>query len=140
MSGHTPGPWRWNVNPSSKSVSLDGGRPEFDKTVVDFHRWGMSSAAPRFNSAIVGDEFNIMFAAHEYKGWLIPFAGREHHSNWAMNINHPDARLIAAAPDLLEALRRAVIALDFAAETSPAMHDDYKAVSAAIAKATGDKA
>lgn len=50
-----------------------------------------------------------------------------------------NARLIAAAPDMLAALRRAVLALAFAAETSPAMRDDYKAVSAAIEKATGAK-
>lgn len=48
-----------------------------------------------------------------------------------------DARLIAAAPEMLAALRRAVLALAFSAETSPAMRDDYNAVSAAIAKATG---
>lgn len=48
-----------------------------------------------------------------------------------------DARLIAAAPDMLQALRRAVLALAFAAESSAAMRDDYNAVSAAIAKATG---
>lgn len=48
-----------------------------------------------------------------------------------------DARLISAAPDMLAALRRAVLALAFAAESSPAMEDDYKAVSAAISKATG---
>ena len=39
--------------------------------------------------------------------------------------------------EMLDALRRAVLALAFAAETSPAMHDDYEAVSAAIKKATG---
>ncbi len=48
-----------------------------------------------------------------------------------------NALLIAAAPDMLQALRRAVLALAFAAETSPAMRDDYNAVSAAISKATG---
>lgn len=48
-----------------------------------------------------------------------------------------NARLIAAAPDMLLALRRAVLALAFAAETSPAMRDDYEDVSKAIAKATG---
>jgi len=48
-----------------------------------------------------------------------------------------NARLIASAPDMLQALRRAVLALAFAAESSPAMQDDYEAVSAAIAKATG---
>lgn len=48
-----------------------------------------------------------------------------------------DARVIANAPAMLEALRRAVLALAFAAESSDAMRDDYEAVSAAIAKATG---
>ena len=48
-----------------------------------------------------------------------------------------NARLIAAAPELLDALRRAVIALAFAAETLPVMQDAYEDVSAAIAKATG---
>jgi len=49
-----------------------------------------------------------------------------------------NARLIAAAPDMLQALRRAALALAFAAESSPAMMDDYKAVSAAIERATGE--
>lgn len=53
------------------------------------------------------------------------------------NENMANARLICAAPDMLEALRRAVLALAFAAETSSAMRDDYEAVSRAIAKATG---
>jgi hypothetical protein len=48
-----------------------------------------------------------------------------------------NARLIAAAPEMLQALRRAVLALAFASQTSPAMLDDYNAVSAAITKATG---
>lgn len=48
------------------------------------------------------------------------------------------ARLAAAAPDMLDALRRAVLALAFAAESSDAMRDDYNAVSAAIEKATGN--
>jgi hypothetical protein len=49
-----------------------------------------------------------------------------------------NARLIGAAPDMLQALRRAVLALAFAAETFPAMRDDYEAVSNAIDKATGE--
>lgn len=60
----------------------------------------------------------------------------------------PDCRSIAARivqcvnahDDMLRALRRAVLALAFAAESSPAMRDDYEAVSAAIAKATGGAA
>lgn len=48
-----------------------------------------------------------------------------------------NACLLAAAPEMLDALRRAVLALAFAAETSATMRDDYNAVSAAISKATG---
>ena len=51
--------------------------------------------------------------------------------------NSANQRLIAAAPDMLAALRRAALALAFAAESSKAMQDDYEAVSAAIAAATG---
>jgi len=40
----------------------------------------------------------------------------------------------ARIKELEEALRRAVLALAFAAESSPAMQDDYNAVSAALKK------
>lgn len=53
---------------------------------------------------------------------------------WCTQAN---ARLIAAAPKMLEALRRASLALAFASEQSEAMRDDYRAVSEAIAEATG---
>lgn len=48
-----------------------------------------------------------------------------------------DTVLMASAPDMLKALRRAVLALAFAAESFPSMGDDYEAVSAAIDKAIG---
>lgn len=47
-----------------------------------------------------------------------------------------NAILISEAENMLKALRRAVLALAFAAERSSAMHDDYKAVSNAIERAT----
>jgi hypothetical protein len=51
--------------------------------------------------------------------------------------NEANARLISEAPNMLAALRRAALALAFAAESSAAMRDDYEAVSKAIARATG---
>ncbi len=48
-----------------------------------------------------------------------------------------NARLIAAAPTMLLALRRAVLALAFASETSKAMRDDYEFISKVIEEATG---
>jgi hypothetical protein len=105
---HTPGPWGWKVSLNGKRVNLVGGKPTFDKIVMDFVRWGMQSASPRFNSAITGNEFNIMYAPHEHPGWVIPFPGRDHHAHWYSDISHPDARLIAAAPSMLEALLEAI--------------------------------
>jgi hypothetical protein len=45
---HTPGPWRWEVNLTSRVIDLVGGKPTYDMTVMDFVRWGMTSAQPRF--------------------------------------------------------------------------------------------
>jgi hypothetical protein len=52
-----------------------------------------------------------------------------------------NARLIAAAPDMLLSLRRAALVLAWASEQlgSQAIDDDYKIVSDAIEKATGEK-
>ncbi len=98
MSGFTPGPWRWEVNHKSKQVQLCGGAcPKYDLTVMDFARWGMGGAAPRFS-----DERGIM---HRSDGLTVTVAGREHHAAWFQDIRHSDARLIATAPELLEALQ-----------------------------------
>ena len=51
-----------------------------------------------------------------------------------------DARLIAAAPDLLHACRKAVLVLAALSETYPPLIQEYEIVSAAIAKATGGAA
>ncbi len=93
----TPGPWRWEVNLKGRTVQLCGGlRPKYDLTVMGFARWGMGSAAPRFI-----DARNIM---HRCETMAVTVPGREHHADWFRTIDHPDARLIAAAPDLAEAL------------------------------------
>ena len=101
MSGHTPGPWRWEFNKQSKSVYLVGGKPRFDKTVMQFGRWGMHHAGPLFNSQITGNQYNVMERLCDQPAWTKPFAGLEHHASWRMDVTHPDAVLMAAAPDLL---------------------------------------
>jgi hypothetical protein len=94
----TPGPWRWELNKKSKHLNLCGHGEcgPYDFTIMDFERWGMGGAVPRFR-----DENDLMVKANELG---INHKGREHHSSWFQDINHPDAQLIAAAPDLLEAL------------------------------------
>jgi hypothetical protein len=38
--------------------------------------------------------------------------GEDHHADWNQDIDHPDARLIAAAPDLLAVLEAIVGGID----------------------------
>lgn len=82
------GAWIWEVNPKYHTVSL---KSRGGMVVMDFVRWGMGSAAPRFL-----DESHLL---HRVDKLMEPIPGREHHSHWAQQINHPDALAIAAAPE-----------------------------------------
>lgn len=100
----TPGPWRWELNLQSKTIQLVGGKPQFDKTVMDFTRWGLGGAAPRFNEAIAGNEYNIMSRVHEKPEWIKLFPKRKHHASWCVAVDHPDAHMIMASRSLYDAL------------------------------------
>jgi hypothetical protein len=103
---HTPGPWRWELNIASKQVRLVGGKVKYDLNVMDFVRYGMGNAAPRFNVER-RENLHLMTRADEL-GSIVP--GREHHAEWFQAIDHPDANLIAAAPKLQEACKKLVLA------------------------------
>ena len=133
---HTPGPWRWEFNAAHKAVDLVGGRPMFDLTVMDFARWGMGHAVPRFRDTSV-DGMNLMDRLCDKPEWIAPEPGREHHKKWHQLVTHPDARLIAAAPELLEALNALVAAHGSILDLRES--DELKLARAAIAKATGEQ-
>lgn len=129
---HTPGPWRWEYNAEHKSVNLVGGKPQYDLTVMDFARWGMGGAVPRFRDTSV-DGMNLMDRLCDKQDWTATAPGREHHKNWFRLVTHPDARLMAAAPDLLVSLQALLNA------TMYKNHPKESAMAiAAIAKATGE--
>jgi hypothetical protein len=106
---HTPGPWAWFGNASSNHVYLatvHGGR----RYVMDFTRWGMRGAQPRFQPRErggmidakdllqfeVGDRSIVGIEAAKKDGSVYRLDVR--------GIDCADARLIAAAPELLDAL------------------------------------
>jgi hypothetical protein len=92
----TPGRWRWEVNLKSRQIQLCGGKSPFDLTVVDFVRWGMGGAQPRFR-----DGKDLMQKASDF---AVVAPGREHHESWFRLVDHPDARLMESAPELLDSV------------------------------------
>ncbi|HEX5362379.1 MAG TPA: hypothetical protein VFW49_15035 [Fluviicoccus sp.] len=100
---HTPGPWRWEFNEKHKTVSIVGGVPKFDLTVMDFERWGMGGAVPRFRDT-AHDGMNVMHRLCDRPDWIAPVKGREHHASWFANVIHPDARRIVACVNACEGI------------------------------------
>ena len=130
---HTKGPLRWEFNRECMVLHLVGGRPQYDLTIMDFARWGMSRAVATLRDPAV-DGMNIMQRLCDRPDWIAPFPGRAHHVGWCADVTHPDMRLMAAAPDLLEALQNLSGALDAVAYGAALAQ-----ARAAIAKATGEQ-
>lgn len=97
----TAGRWAWYLNLKAKQVTLqsEGGMRQI---VIDFTRWGMNGAQPRFQVDGLMQDAQDCAAIVE---------GREHHASWFQGIDHPDANLIARAPELLRQLTNEVEAL-----------------------------
>lgn len=117
----TPGPWRWFGNTKTKYIYLattHSGR----LYVMDFVRWGMQSAQPCFQPA---PGKIAMQPATDLVRYEV-----DYRQDIAC-IDHPDAYLIAAAPDLYAACELA-------------LESDDKAVKdvlrAALARARGEEA
>lgn len=122
----------------SKTLHLVGGKPMFDLTIIEPTRWGMGGATLLIRDT-AHDGMNIMHKLHERDDWWQAFPFRGHHVDWCAAVKHPDMQLIEAAPDMLAALRKAVVLLAGASVHAPELepHETYEAVSAAIDKATG---
>jgi len=102
---HTPGPWGWFGSQSGVYLATpDRGRTY----VMGFRRMGLQGAQPTFRDGGVMRPASdlVRFAVGEgvAKGFTEGRADRSVYRYDISDVDHPDARLIAAAPDLLEAL------------------------------------
>lgn len=142
---HTPGPWKWFGNASSNHVYLattHSGR----RYVMDFVRWGMRGAQPRFQPARggmidakdllqfeVGDRAIVGMDAAKKDGSVYRYDVR--------GINCADARLIEAAPDLLEIVQAFVAeTVDYATRNNlgdPEQQQNVKWARSVISKIEG---
>jgi hypothetical protein len=119
---HTPGPWEWFVVETeyAKEVRLTRGGLNGD-FVMMFKRKGMGGATPLFYvDGLARTPFDIP-------------PGRQKATH-GVGIDHPDARLIAAAPDLLGAAEAHVAACGSGAIDC----ESCRPFKAAIAKARGE--
>lgn len=103
---HTPGPWSWFGNAGSNSIYLattHSGR----RYVMGFKRWGFSGAQPRFQPegrGLVDASKLLTFEVGDrnVRGLEQAKADGSVYRLDISGIDCADARLIAAAPDLLE--------------------------------------
>lgn len=137
MSKHTDGPWRWQFNAKHKSMTLVGGKPKYDLTIMDFDRWGTQGAVATLRDP-AEDGMNIMYRLCDRPDWIAPFPGRAHHADWCADITHPDMRLIAAAPELLEACSFFLEAMRSSGVSNGMIRRAEERARAAIAKAKGE--
>jgi hypothetical protein len=107
MSAHTPGPWGWFGNTAGNRIYL-ATQHHGRRYVMDFTRWGMRGAQPRFqcDGLMVDGKELVRFAVGD-RDVLGVTQARQNTSVYRQDIieiDHPDARLICAAPDQHEAL------------------------------------
>lgn len=100
LEGTTRGPWGWQVNRDDKRVELCGGSRASDLVVMSFARYGLNSAAPVFWCW----RGNVSDEPKRADKLAVPVPGREHHADWWAKIDHPDARFIAEARQLVPEL------------------------------------
>lgn len=151
MARHTPGPWAWFGNAGSNSLYLattHSGR----RYVMGFKRWGMRGAQPQFQPegrGLVDASELLEFAVGDRSVRGVKEA-KENSSVYRLDvigIDCADARLIAAAPTMLEALQAILptgvstgnsnISDDFVVPLDVTM-GELREVAKAIAAATGE--
>ncbi len=106
LEAATPGPWRWEIRTGHKMCKLmtDHSGQYY---VMDFARWGLQDACPTFQqyekySGPVDERRSLGMTRADKMAKSYP--GKEHHQGYDDYIDHPDAILIAKAPEYISYL------------------------------------
>lgn len=145
MSGYTKGPWGWYGNGKYNSLYLatkHSGRQH----VMGFQRWGMQRAQPTFcqESLITPAKDLLKFEVGDNSAVGLDAATADDsvYRYDIVGIDSADATLIAAAPELLEALEAMLSSeIDYMELNNlgnPALQHNVKLARLAIAKAKGE--
>jgi len=106
VNAATPGPWMWDMRENYKQVKLVTAHSG-QYYVMDFERRGMQGACPSFQ---VYDKYDGPVRERGSHGMMRAdqlaksYPGKEHHKGFDDYIDHPDAILIAHAPEDIKAL------------------------------------
>jgi hypothetical protein len=120
----TAGPWHWAGNTDMRWFALAYWKPGAGRcSVMDFARWGMHSATPRFSRDL------MMFPAHEKVVYEVaPNATRradpQVYRADITGIRHPDAEFLAASRQDVDDL---LAVIDSVRRTAEAWIDDMDA-------------
>lgn len=96
----TPEPWEWVGSTKNKYISLE--TPKFGRhTIMGFDRWGLNGACPVFMEPSFDGTMNLQHKQFRVleRGFKWLKERQSHHEGWDMDIDHPDAQLIAHAPE-----------------------------------------
>ena len=118
MSKHTPGPWTWNMDKIERGPVAKG------KTVHASLSAPRANCPPPYSTGVLTANWCTDSDGQVWQAWI--------------SVSEANARLIAAAPELLEALRTAVDHLEGMPDQEDVAACVVKA-RAAIAKAEGEK-
>jgi hypothetical protein len=135
MASHTRGPWGWfGTDHGVYLATKHSGR----RFVMGFRRLGMNGAQPTFQverKGMIPASELVQFEVGNkaVRGFAEAKKDATVYRYDVVAIDHPDARLIAAAPDMLEALKE-LLKLHEAHHNNPV----HAAARAAIRKAEGE--
>lgn len=124
----SPGPWTWRGNVDTRQIYLSYTKPGLGWTsIMDFVRWGMQSARPRFITNTFWMKDADELAVFEVCRDATRRSDRRVYRGDIVGFRHPDAEFIAHARQDVDVLLAAVDAVEklHVLVDGPTGNDDY---------------